>query len=256
MINLTQQDFSLFQVIFVFIACSTITSFSCLAAERLPHQLGWRDNPIENLTIFSPPSKCNYCGTSIKFPYLLPVLGFFLAKGRCSNCHRPILKRYLILELTGGGGGVFLFIYFGEGNLALWAIGIFLVLLFLSLIDIYEHWLPAIVTYPLFWVGLTFSPFCTFSEMRIWGAMISFFVMYFSMSVTSMIKREDVFAGGDIALATAAGAWLGLEVLHLFLLISSLSFISYALPLRFKGMNYSPMGPALALGFMACLFLV
>lgn len=45
-------------------------------------------------------------------------------------------------------------------------------------------------------------------------------------------------------------------MLHLFLLITSLSFISYALPLRLKGMRYSPMGPALALGFMACLFLV
>ncbi len=92
--------------------------------------------------------------------------------------------------------------------------------------------------------------------MRILGAMLAFFVMYLSMLITGLVKKEDVFAGGDIALATAAGAWLGLEMLHLFLLITSLSFISYALPLRLKGMRYSPMGPALALGFMACLFLV
>ncbi|EJK0802338.1 prepilin peptidase [Salmonella enterica] len=250
------QDFTVLQIIFVFIVCATITSFCCLAAERLPHQLGWRDNPRKKFTICSPPSQCNYCGKRIKFLYLLPVIVFFLTKGRCSHCHRPIPRRYPVLELAGGCGGVCIFIYFGSMYTALWAIVIFLSLLFLSLIDIYEHWLPAIVTYPLFWLGLAFSPFCILPEMRILGAMLAFFVMYLSMLITGLVKKEDVFAGGDIALATAAGAWLGLEMLHLFLLITSLSFISYALPLRLKGMRYSPMGPALALGFMACLFLV
>ncbi|ECC7811583.1 prepilin peptidase, partial [Salmonella enterica] len=44
------QDFPVLQIIFVFIVCATITSFCCLAAERLPHQLGWRDNPRKKFT--------------------------------------------------------------------------------------------------------------------------------------------------------------------------------------------------------------
>ncbi len=190
------QDFPVLQIIFVFIVCATITSFCCLAAERLPHQLGWRDNPRKKFTICSPPSQCNYCGKRIKFLYLLPVIVFFLTKGRCSHCHRPIPRRYPVLELAGGCGGVCIFIYFGSMYTALWAIVIFLSLLFLSLIDIYEHWLPAIVTYPLFWLGLAFSPFCILPEMRILGTMLAFFVMYLSMLITGLVKKEDVFAGG------------------------------------------------------------
>ncbi|EPF9861285.1 prepilin peptidase [Salmonella enterica subsp. enterica serovar Infantis] len=78
------QDFPVLQIIFVFIVCATITSFCCLAAERLPHQLGWRDNPRKKFTICSPPSQCNYCGKRIKFLYLLPVTCycFFPDKGK------------------------------------------------------------------------------------------------------------------------------------------------------------------------------
>ncbi|HAG1883065.1 TPA: hypothetical protein G8O64_004644 [Salmonella enterica] len=67
--------------------------------------------------------------------------------------------------------------------------------------------------------------------MSILGAMLSFFVMYLSMLIRMMLKKADVFAVGDIALAIVAGVWLGLEMLHLFLFITSLSFISYALQL-------------------------
>lgn len=242
--------------IFVFICGITITSFSCLAAERLPHQLGWIDNPRENYTVLYPPSMCNNCGKKIRFIYLIPIIGFVLTRGKCSYCHKPILWRYPLLELFGGGGSVYLFIHFGCGFVGILAVAIFLCLIFLSLIDIYEHWLPAIVTYPLFWFGLAFSPFCIVPEMRIMGAMAAFFIMCTSMLITGMIKKEDLFAGGDVALATAAGSWLGLEMLPEFLLISSLSFIVYAFPLRLKGVRYSPMGPALACGFMACLFLL
>nr|WP_250911168.1 hypothetical protein [Escherichia coli]QKN61157.1 hypothetical protein HHJ25_23485 [Escherichia coli] len=45
--------------------------------------------------------------------------------------------------------------------------------------------------------------------------------------------RDVFFAGGDIALATAAGAWLGLEQSLFFVIYFSLIFIVYALPFRF-----------------------
>lgn len=41
--------------------------------------------------------------------------------------------------------------------------------------------------------------------------------MYISMKLVSALRKEDVFAGGDIALATAAGAWLGIDKMPFFL---------------------------------------
>ncbi|MEY9085680.1 prepilin peptidase [Escherichia coli] len=54
-------------LLFVFFYASVITSFLCLAVDRLPHQLKWREEPDENLTIYSPPSHCNECKTKIRW---------------------------------------------------------------------------------------------------------------------------------------------------------------------------------------------
>ncbi|EED1584154.1 prepilin peptidase, partial [Escherichia coli] len=80
-----------------------------------------------------------------------------------------------------------------------------------------------------------------------------FVVTYCSMQLVGFLKNEDVFAGGDIALATAAGAWLGLEQSLFFVIYFSLIFIVYALPFRFFKVIYVPMGPAISLGFFLCL---
>ncbi|WP_149025242.1 prepilin peptidase, partial [Escherichia coli] len=141
--------------------------------------------------------------------YLIPVVGFFITFGRCSKCAHPIPVRYPVLEFIGGIGSVFIFYHFDVSIETSITNSLFLVLLFIALIDIYEYWIPAIVTYPLFWCGLIFSPYCQQSELRIIGAAVGFYTMWLSMAITSYWKKEDVFAGGDIALVTCAGAWLG-----------------------------------------------
>lgn len=248
------QVHQMFFLFFSFIFGATVTSFSCLAAERLPHQLKWRDEPKPDYNIVYPPSICNSCGKRIKYLHLIPVIGYFLAKGKCSECGYIIPLRYPLLEFMGGCGCVFILKYFGVNNDGIMAALLYLVLIFLALIDIYEHWLPAIVTYPLFWCGLVFSPFESVSEIRVIGAAVGFLVMYISMLITGFIKKEDVFAGGDVALMTGGGAWIGLYKIPEFILLTSVVFMLYALPLRLKGLKYAPMGPALAIGLMVCLF--
>ncbi|ELD0488098.1 prepilin peptidase [Escherichia coli] len=253
MITFLQTHQMIFMV-FSFITGTVVTSFSCLAAERLPHQLKWRDNPKPDYNIIYPPSSCNNCGERIKSLYLIPIVGYFLTKGKCQKCNYIIPLRYPALEFIGGIGCVFILYYFGFDSKGIMAAVLYLVLIFLALIDIYEHWLPAIVTYPVFWIGLIFSPFEYISEVRVIGAAVSFFVMYMSMVITGFIKKEDVFAGGDVALVTAGGAWIGLYKVPEFILFTAVIFILYAFPMRLKGLKYAPMGPALAIGLMVCLF--
>lgn len=239
--------------LYAFVVGATLTSFICLAAERLPHQLQWREDYKDNYTIIYPPSSCNGCGRRIKFIYLIPLAGYFLSRGRCIYCGFKIPIRYPLLEMFGGVGTSFCFYYYGVGSLGWVAACLFLVLLFLSIIDVYEHWLPAVVTYPLFWCGLLFSPFCIDPEMRIIGAVLGFYTLYGAMFLLGLWKKEDLFAGGDIALASGAGAWLGVESMSIFFMVTSLSYIIYGVPMRLKGHKYSPMGPALAIGFIVCL---
>lgn len=248
-------DYSMerFFLLFVFIFGSVMASFLCLAVDRLPHQLGWRDDPMKNYNILYPPSTCFSCKKKIPALYLIPILGFLFCRGRCFSCHGKIPVSYFFIELFGAVGSVSLVLFLGFTLKGGVSVLIFLSLIFLSLIDMKEHWLPAVVTFPLFWIGLLFSPFEPDASSRIWGAFICFILIYLSMVTVSKLKGEDVFAGGDIALASASGAWVGVDSAMNFLLISSLSFILYSLPLRFKGVTFVPMGPALSLGLFLCL---
>lgn len=91
------------------------------------------------------------------------------------------------------------------------------------------------------------------SDDKIFGAFTGFLIMYISMKLVSALRKEDVFAGGDIALATAAGAWLGIDKMPFFLILSSFIFILYSLPARLRGQVFVPMGPALSASFFICL---
>lgn len=239
--------------ILVFIYSSIISSFIWLAVERLPHQLKWVEDPIPNLSIWSPCSKCNNCGERIRWYYLIPILGYLLCKGKCSHCHFRVPLKYPLTEIICGISCVVIFYLFDSRLYDATLVSlVFLCLVFLSLIDLRESWLPACVTYPLFWVGIIMSDFAS-SDDKIIGAFAGFLIMYISMKLVSTMRKEDVFAGGDVALATAAGAWLGIDKIPLFLILTSFIFIFYSVPLRFKKQVFVPMGPALSLSFFICL---
>lgn len=242
-------------LLFVFFYASVITSFLCLAVDRLPHQLKWREEPDENLTIYSPPSHCNECKTKIRWWGLIPIIGYLLCKGKCLNCNVKISIVYPLSELCCSLTCVIIFWKIQDFQTSLILCSIFLCLFFLSFIDIREQWLPACVTIPLFWSGLVFSYFAE-PESKILGACTGFFIMYLSMKIVSHMKKDDVVAGGDIALSCAAGAWLGVDEVMIFLLISSVIFLLYSIPYRFKGTVFVPMGPALSVGFFICLLRV
>ncbi|MGE9075102.1 prepilin peptidase, partial [Escherichia coli] len=110
-----------------------------------------------------------------------------------------------------------------------------------------------VVTIPLFWCGLLFSPFEPDAYSRILGACFGFLLFWLSMALVSYISKEDLVAGGDIVFSAAVGSWIGMERLPVFILFSSLLFIFYALPWRLKGIRCVPMGPAISVGFFICL---
>lgn len=56
----------------------------------------------ENKSLFNPPSFCPKCKTPIKPWYNLPVIGWLLARGKCSHCHLPISIHYPLMELAVG----------------------------------------------------------------------------------------------------------------------------------------------------------
>src|SRR5918992_5523107 len=69
-----------------------VGSFLNVVAYRLPR----------GESLATPPSRCPSCGAPVK-PYdNIPVLSWFLLRGRCRNCGAPISWRYPLVEAGTG----------------------------------------------------------------------------------------------------------------------------------------------------------
>ena len=87
-----QRGFAVITGLWIFSFGASIGSFVNVVAYRLP--LG--------LTIVSAPSRCPYCLKPILFQHNVPILGWFLLRGRCRVCRLPISPRYVLVELLVG----------------------------------------------------------------------------------------------------------------------------------------------------------
>lgn len=244
---------NIFIMVYIFFVGTILGSFIGLVVDRLPHQLGWIENPKQNWNILFPRSQCNHCCKTIAWHALIPIIGYIINGGKCKNCQSKVPSIYPLAELFLGMALAMIIHYFGLNSKGILTALLFLSLFFLSWIDINQHWLPAVVTIPLFWLGLLLSPYCDSELARIQGAALGFFLPIIAMWFISYIKRQDIMAGGDVALMCVAGAWFGIDKMMTYIIASNLIFIAYSLPYRIKGKIFVPMGPALSLGFICCL---
>lgn len=79
-------------------------------------------------------SHCDACGRVIPWPYLIPVLGYFLAKGRCS-CGEKISPFHPLTEGMGGALVLFLCVSHGMDSRTLFWIAGFFILYLLAVED-------------------------------------------------------------------------------------------------------------------------
>jgi leader peptidase (prepilin peptidase)/N-methyltransferase len=79
-------------VVFVFLVGASFGSFLNVCIGRWP----------EGLSVVKPRSRCPKCGHQIKASENIPILSWFMLRGRCSNCGDSISIQYPIVELLVG----------------------------------------------------------------------------------------------------------------------------------------------------------
>ncbi|MCK4807230.1 MAG: prepilin peptidase, partial [Candidatus Aegiribacteria sp.] len=87
-------------VIFALLFGMTIGSFLNVVAWRVPREE----------SIVKPPSRCISCGKRIEWYDNIPVLSWFILRGRCRSCGAHFSIRYAMVELLTGllFAGIFL----------------------------------------------------------------------------------------------------------------------------------------------------
>lgn len=230
-------------------------SFSGLAAYR--SATAWKEGRSALAACSEPPSRCEGCRRRLGVLELVPVLGWLAFRGRCPTCGYEVPARYPLAEAGAIAAGVALsFAAGGDGHLFASLAFLLVIGVAVSWIDAVTHVIPGELTWALLFVGLLASPFDPDPLSRAAAAATCCAAMWAALAVTGWLKGLDTRAGGDVALAAGAGAWVGTGHAAAFLGLAAATYVAYAAPRRLKGVLWVPMGPALAAALVAvCGFL-
>ncbi|EPX83997.1 prepilin peptidase [Salipiger mucosus] len=231
-----------------------LASFGGLVIDRLPHQLEWVDEPDPKLTLWSPRSRCDQCGRRLRILEMVPVLGWFVARGRCGNCLQSVSRVYPLSELGMAVAFPTIFV-FVPGTVEALILMLFAWVGFvISMIDLRHHWIPAVITTPMLWLGLLASPFEADVFQRVVGAAAAGGVIWVSFFLVSILTRRpllDMWSGGDVAFLMMAGAWFGVEAVICLIFLGSVFFICHERTVYYRtGERWVPFGPSLSAAFL------
>lgn len=242
--------------IFLFILGLATGSFLNICIDRIPGKESKMGLPY-----------CSHCHHSLKAWENIPLISYFILKGKCRYCSGAISLRYPLVEFIVGLLFLAVFLAFDSDFKTPVAFFFISVLVLLAVIDLKHRIIPNKVILPAFCVGLilillntvfkaNFFPLSGVSN-SVLHSLIGAGIGAGVLIIPALIKVEWM-GGGDIKLAAFMGLFLGANVL-LALFVGSLIAAITGIVLMFLGKlskeDSIPFGPFLTLGGFAVLFL-
>jgi len=196
----------------------------------------------EGTSIVSPRSRCPHCASRIK-PYdNVPVLSWFLLRGKCRNCRAPISAMYPAVELGTALLFVACYFCFGLSLLSLKWISFCCLLVVLVVTDFRERILPDVVNWFGVGLGLVFAayvppvdglaPLLLHGQVTLprWssgvldavlGAVFCGGLLWLTAWLYKVIRHRDGMGFGDVKMMFMVGTYLGLRGAFLTILLGT-----------------------------------
>ena len=200
-------------------------------------------------------SHCPECKAQIKPYNLIPVISYFILRGRCFSCKTRISPRYPLVELAGAAFAVICLFKFGLSLSAVLAFGVIMILLAIALIDYDTVEIPNSLVIAL--IPFAIASVWLMPDAAILSRIIGIFSVALPMLLTSL-AISGAFGGGDIKLMAVCGFLLGWELTLLaffiaLLLCAPVAVYTMANSKRKRG-QHIVFGPALCSGVVVSLF--
>jgi leader peptidase (prepilin peptidase)/N-methyltransferase len=240
---------------FFFLFGIVIGSFLNVCISRIP----------EGLSVVTPGSRCPRCEKPIR-PYdNIPILSWFLLRGKCRNCHLPISPMYPAVELLTGLMFVLTYYAFGVTipTFKFLVFGCLLIILIVT--DIVARILPDAVNWFGFGIGLAFavkispSSWWGFGSPSFWihdryvppvvvsladallGAALGSLLLLGAASLYKLVRKREGMGMGDVKMMAMVGTFLGVRGTFLTILVGtclgSIVGILWVLGLYLAGWN-------------------
>lgn len=211
-------------------------------------------------SVVAPRSRCNSCQKMISWKDNIPILSWFILKGKCRNCGAKFSIRYPIIEFVSGVLFAAAFIRFGWSWNLIEMLPFLFGLLVVSVIDLDHFLLPDVFTLSgivLGVVGSFLNPDRGWMDSLL-GVMFGGGFLWTLAYFYFLLRKEDGMGGGDIKLLAWIGAILGWQAIPFVVVFSSVtgSIVGIWVAIRQnKGMKAMiPFGPYLALGAVIYAF--
>jgi len=214
-----------------------------------------------NRSFINDRSICPKCKHVLAWRDLLPVLSFFLLKGRCRYCKQPISWQYPSVELLTAILFVWIFNYFAL-PLAIFNVVIACLLVIVFIYDLKHFIIPDRITFSAIGLVLIYDlALIVLQRLSQWqiislvsaaaGAGMFFFLIY-------AISRGKWMGFGDVKLALFMGLFLGFPNILLALLfafgIGGIIGIILVFLKKKSLKSEVPFGPFLVMGTFIALF--
>ena len=218
----------------------------------------------ERFNILMPPSHCPSCKVAIKPWQNIPILSYVLLKGQCKHCHTAISLRYPLVELLTGLVFAVCAWKFGATWTALAAMVFSAYLIAMIFIDADTQLLPDQLTLPLMWGGIVFH-LAAYLLQADWGittlvdsllgAIVGYMSLWSIFQLFKLVTGKEGMGYGDFKLLAALGAWLGISVLPIIIIMSALVGLIFAIIMKVAKNQPMPFGPYLAIsGWLVLIF--
>jgi leader peptidase (prepilin peptidase)/N-methyltransferase len=190
----------------------------------------------------------------------IPLISYFLLRGKCRNCKNKISIQYPLVEGITAISSFLLFLKYGVSLSYLFYFSFVAALIVITVIDLYHQIIPDVISIPGIGVGLLSAlilPQITFFNSLI-GMILGGGSLFVVATLYQWLFKREGMGGGDVKLLAMIGAFLGWESVIITIISSSLiGSITGIIMIIFKGKNFKyaiPFGPFLSLGAVITLF--
>jgi leader peptidase (prepilin peptidase)/N-methyltransferase len=229
----------------VFAPALALGSFLNVVAARLP----------EGRSLVRPRSSCGSCASEIAWYDNVPVVSYFVLRGRCRGCGASFSARYPAVELATALLVAACFWHWGLTGAAVVNACFCAVLVVLSAIDVERRILPDLIVLPSFVLVLCAN---IALEPGRWAEYLGSALGASLFLFIALVVYPRGMGMGDVKLALLLGAGLG-KVVGVGLMIgmvaalaaSTILFVRHGLAARKMAI---PFGPFLAFGAIVALF--
>lgn len=195
-----------------------------------------------DLSVIRPRSFCPSCGRTINWYDNIPLASYAALGGRCRQCKAPISIRYPVVELVTGGAFAAAVIHYGL-SLAALKLSIFSALLIgLIFADLEERILPDEFTIAGVAAGVllalvvpmpdglgrlllpgSWGPRLLSAAESVLGAVITSGSIWLVGEIYYKLRHKEGLGFGDVKMVAMIGAFLGIHMTFLTLIVGSLA---------------------------------